>query len=139
MSVWFVMYQFSTGLLAKLIICDLSCYVFLLVKIFLRAYDGTLNSICFLFIPSCNFYWIAFVTSFLTDFVANLFWSLEWLFFCHTWLTSLSKITCPLVDWFWRTFAEGDKVSWGYCSWILFEAANGNNTCEQIIQLYYFF
>ena len=66
----------------------------------------------FLFIRSCNFNWIACVTSFFALSGASFLFMRVIKFFGHTWLTSLSKMTSSLWNWVLFTLIQRDKVKW---------------------------
>ena len=66
----------------------------------------------FLFIRSCNFNWIACVTSFFALSRASFLFLRVIKIFGHTWLTSLSKMTSSIWNWLLFTLIERDKVKW---------------------------
>ena len=65
----------------------------------------------FLFIGSCNFNWIACVTSFFALSGAS-FLFMRVIKFLVSWLTSLSKMTSSLWNWLLFTLIRRDKVKW---------------------------
>ena len=68
--------------------------------------------ICFVFICSYIFNWIACVTSFFTLYRECFFVKSRDQMFGHTWLTSLSKMTFSLCNWLFFTLIQTDKVKW---------------------------
>ena len=70
----------------------------------------------FLFIRSCNFNWIACVTSFFALSGASFFVHLLDYIFGQTWLTSLTKMTSSLWNWLLFTLIQRDKVKWVFLS-----------------------
>ena len=77
----------------------------------IRCFNNYRRHSHFLFIRSCNFNWIACVTSFFALSGASFFLLIR-VIFGHTWLTSLSKTTSSLWNWLWFTLMQRDKVKW---------------------------
>ena len=116
---WLALFNWSAGQVEyvwvfhsvlSIVFQDLSCYVFyFVVMIFVTTIWRHSH---FLFIRSCNFNWIACVTSFFALSGASFFVHARDKIFGHTWLTSLSKMTSSIWNWLLFTLIQRDKVKW---------------------------
>ena len=91
-------------------IIDLLLFFYFVVRI---CYDNMTSQplqIYSLFIHSCNFIWVASVTSFFH--FSLLLEQVFFVHFGHTWLTALSIITSWLWNWLFFTLIQRDTVKW---------------------------